>query len=325
MRKKELLAKNLIPIYIALATWSAWLTILSPTEALSNLVAHWHITVTMLFGSIIAGGTSLGGGAVAFPIFTKILHINPHDARIFSLAIQSVGMSAAAVAICLTGIRVEWRVICWVSLGGFVGISISTAGLTALLPPDVIKIYFTLLLTSFAIVLLGSDRGLRRSNQSIPLWTRREKIILLTVGLLGGIISGLVGNGIDICAFAVMVLLFRISEKVATPTSVILMAINAIAGFAIHVFIAGDLINPIQDYWLAAIPVVVFGAPLGAILGSSLSRQGIVKILICLIAIELITSLLLVPLRAIVIGSGIVLLMIFSCLNYWMYRSQMYQ
>ena len=324
MRKKLLLSKGVITIYIALATWTAWLIILSPREALSHLSAHWRITLTMLFGSMIAGGTSLGGGAVAFPVFTKILHISPYDARVFSLAIQSVGMSAAAIAICLAGIRVEWRVIRWVSLGGFVGIVLSITRLANLLSPDAIKIYFTLFLTSFGVTLFILDRGRMRSHQSIPLWRKREKIILLTVGFWGGIISGFVGNGIDICAFAVMVLLFRISEKVATPTSVILMAINAIAGFACHVWIVRDFIDPIQNYWLAAIPVVVVGAPLGAMLCSYLSRQGIVHILLSLIFIELITSLLLVPLRSVVIASGLVLLIIFCCLNYWMYRSQIY-
>jgi hypothetical protein len=53
--------------------------------------------VRLSFGSMIAGGTSLGGGAVAFPVFTKVLHITPYDAKVFSLAIQSVGMSAASL------------------------------------------------------------------------------------------------------------------------------------------------------------------------------------------------------------------------------------
>ncbi|OAD19453.1 Permease [Candidatus Thiomargarita nelsonii] len=56
----------------------------------------------MIFGSMIAGGTAMGGGAVAFPVFTKILDITPHDAKVFSLAIQGIGMTAASVTIFLT-------------------------------------------------------------------------------------------------------------------------------------------------------------------------------------------------------------------------------
>jgi hypothetical protein len=44
--------------------------------------------------------------------------------------------------------------------------------------------------------------------------------------------SSIAGSGLDICSFAFLTLLFRISEKTATPTSVILMAINTVVGFA---------------------------------------------------------------------------------------------
>ena len=42
----------------------------------------------------------------------------------------------------------------------------------------------------------------------------------------------------DICSFSVLTLLFRVSEKVATPTSIVLMAINASVGQ-----ISPDLLN----------------------------------------------------------------------------------
>ncbi|MDJ0901719.1 MAG: hypothetical protein QNJ55_23255 [Xenococcus sp. MO_188.B8] len=71
--------------------------------AFSYLLDNWQVALTMVFGSEIAGETSVGGGAVAFPVFTKVLHIAPQDAKLFSLAIQSVGMTAASVAIILIG------------------------------------------------------------------------------------------------------------------------------------------------------------------------------------------------------------------------------
>lgn len=316
---------RLIPIPIALTVWTIWLMGLGIREAFGYIANHWEISLTMLCGSIIAGATSLGGGAVAFPVFTKVLNINPHDAKIFSLAIQSVGMSAAALAIYGSGIRVEGRIILWTSLSGIIGVSLGLDWLAPLLPPDAIKIYFTLILTSLAITLLAVNQGYRQYNLSIPIWTIREKLVLLIVGFLGGIVSGLVGNGIDIFIFAVMVLLFRISEKVATPTSVIIMAINALTGFAYQVFVIQDFTQPVKSYWLAAIPIVVVGAPIGAIICSKLNRLTINRILIGLILTELITSLLIIPLRVMVICSGMVILLLFSYLNYWMYRTQIYE
>jgi len=52
-----------------------------------HLLVDWKVALTMVFGSMLGGGTSDGGGAVAFPIFTKLRHIAPYDARNFSLAI----------------------------------------------------------------------------------------------------------------------------------------------------------------------------------------------------------------------------------------------
>ncbi len=314
-------SKRFILISGAIAVWTLWLTLLGGQTALSYLFEYWQIALTMVFGSAIAGGTSMGGGAVAFPVFTKVLQIPPQDAKLFSLAIQSVGMTAASVTICLTGIRVEWRVIRWGSLGGFLGICLGVGYLANTIPPDILKMSFTVMLSSFAITLLALNRQTRTAYLTLPTWTMTERGIILLAGFLGGIMSGLAGNGIDIFIFSVMVLLFRCCEKLATPTSVILMAINALMGFALHLFIFQDFTDPVRSYWLAAIPVVVVGAPLGAMFCSLLRRETVANMVIALIFIELITSLILIPLRPISLLSSFIVLVIFSCLNYWMYRN----
>lgn len=318
--------KNLAILLIAAIVWTIWLTLLGMQPAFNYIAENWQITVTMIFGSMIAGGTSIGGGAVAFPVFTKLLHIPPYDAKVFSLAIQSVGMGAATLAIILTRIQVEWRVILWGSLGGIIGVWFGLAVLASLLPPPAIKMSFTMMLTSFAITLVILNRtGLPHRHETMPKWTGYEKSIIFIAGMLGGVMSGLVGNGIDIFVFAAMVLLFRMCEKVSTPTSVILMAFNAMAGFAIQTFVINDFGAPAMHYWYAAIPVVVVGAPLGAMFCSKLSRQTIANVLIGLIFIEFITSLILIPLIPIVIYSSLSILVVFSLVNYWMYRTRTYE
>ena len=54
--------------------------------------------------------------------------------------------------------------------------------------------------------------------------------VLSLTGFLGGIFSAITGSGVDICSFSILSLLFRVSEKVSTPTSVVLMAINTCVG-----------------------------------------------------------------------------------------------
>ena len=60
-----------------------------------NLFSYFEdrylLSVTMVFGALIAGATSEGGGAVAFPVMTLALGIKPTIARDFSIMIQSCG------------------------------------------------------------------------------------------------------------------------------------------------------------------------------------------------------------------------------------------
>lgn len=305
--------------------WSSWLLVLGPGCALDIVADHWPVSLTMIFGSMIAGATSEGGGAVAFPVFTKLLDISPADAKVFSLAIQSVGMSAASLVIIAMRIPVEWRVVIWVSLGGLVGMLLGAGIIAPLLSPAAIKMAFTVMATSFALTLFAMNRGVRMHNVRLIHCSGYEKCGMLLVGVVGGMMSGMVGNGIDIIAFSLMVLLFRISEKIATPTSVILMSINALFGFGMHYFFWGGFNQTVQNYWLAAIPVVVVGAPLGAMICSKMSRQLIVNVLLGLIAIEFITSILIIPLTNRILLASCLVFLVFSMFYVWMMTCKRYE
>ena len=53
---------------IALLVWALWLAF-GGRAAISHLFVDWKVALTMVFGSLVGGGTSEGGGAIAFPIF----------------------------------------------------------------------------------------------------------------------------------------------------------------------------------------------------------------------------------------------------------------
>ena len=313
-----------ISILVAVIVWTMWLFFTGPRFALANLINNWEVAITMIFGSMVAGGTSMGGGAVAFPVFTKVLQIPPHEAMVFSLAIQSVGMTAASLTIMAMGTRVEWQFIFWASLGGVLGIILGSVFVTPMFPPALIKISFTMIVSSFAVILFALNRKIRGRNLTIPVWGQREQLLSIIVGMIGGIISGILGSGMDILSFSVMVLLFGLCEKVSTPTSVILMAINAVAGFILHKFFIGDFVQPVISYWLAAVPVVVVGAPTGAILCSFLQRHTVARILIGLIFIELVSSFLLLPLHFGLICYALIIFIVFLYIYYLMYKTNLY-
>ena len=310
---------------LAIIVWTAWFYLAGPNP-FTYIQEYWEISVTMIFGSLIAGATSEGGGAVAFPVFTKLLHINPVDAKVFSFAIQSIGMTSASLVIIYLGIKVEWRVIFWASLGGTLSTILSSIWLAPLLPPPVLKMSFTAMITSFAITLFVLNRREERlCHDHLPRVGISEQIILISAGFLGGIMSGLVGTGIDVITFSFIVLLFRLSEKVGTPTSVILMSINTLISFALHGLVLAKFTPQVQAYWFAAMPIVVIGAPVGAMICNRLNRIIIARILILLIAFELVTSLWLIPLTSLVVTTSLAIFILFSGLYYWMYRIQIYE
>ncbi len=313
----------LFSLTFAVLVWAVWGYFTYP-DSLNLIEKNWPISLTMVFGSFIAGATSEGGGAVAFPVFTKLLHISPVDARVFSLAIQSVGMIAATFTIIILRVAVAWSVVLWATIGGVFGIIIGALWIAPLLAPELIKMLFTAMIVSFAITLALLNWKQRLYNDHLLMLGWREKWIFVFAGFSGGVMSGLVGNGIDIICFSLMVLLFRLTEKVATPTSVVLMALNSVVGFTLHLFVTGDFTLQVEQYWLAAVPVVVLGAPLGTYCCTRLNNKTIAVVLIVLIVIELISSLILIPLTSEIIFISLLVFTIFSIIYYQMFRATYY-
>lgn len=255
---------------------------------------YWFMSVTMMFGSFIAGATSEGGGAVAFPVMTLLFKLLPSTARDFSLMIQSFGMLMAAFTIYIFRIRIIKHVIVWASLGGAVGITLSLKYLSGVFNPAFTKMFFTSFWLSFGAALLVINK--RRDQQVFEEIKAFSKIQFFTIGLLGGVISGLVGTGIDILTFSYLTLALGVCVKVATPTSVVLMGINSLIGFIFKSnFIEGGMAQDAWNYLLVCIPIVIIGAPFGSVFISNKSKEFIQKLLIVSIVIQFLSSLIIIP------------------------------
>jgi uncharacterized protein len=122
-----------------------------------------------------------------------------------------------------------------------------------------------------------------------------------------------------------MVLLFRLCEKVVTPTTVILMTMVTIPGFLVHLFFLRDFTPTVMGYWLAAVPVVAVGAPLGALICSHMKRHSIVLLLLFLIALEFCSTLILVPMSRPVLLASLATLAVCGSIDWAMSRSTRYQ
>lgn len=295
-------------------SWAFYMTNTNQFHLFEN---NWFMSVTMIFASFIAGATSEGGGAVAFPIMTLFFKIKPAIARDFSLMIQSFGMIMAGFAIYLSGIRFFKKVILISSLGGILGIFISLNFLAELLTPSYIKIFFTSLWLSFAIFILFiwlKGDYFNREHLDTP-----NIMALLLYGILGGMISGLVGTGIDILIFSYLTLRHRICLKIATPTSVILMGINSFAGFFIKERYLGGMEPVAWNYLLVAIPIVIFGAPFGAVFINERSKKFVLYFLVLSIVVQFISSLIIIPQTIELMMFSLMTFVLGSCVFYSFY------
>ena len=281
----------------ALSYWALWLILMVSGDRWGLFIDNYWMTLTMVFGSFIAGATSEGGGAVAFPVMTMVFKIRPDIARDFSLMIQSVGMTAASFTIWRLRVPVESRAIVYGSLGGAAGVIVGVEVLSPRLSPPYAKMFFTSFWLAFAVALFLMNRMRDRElHRRIAAFSSSQRLGLVGAGVIGGMVSGITGSGLDIVTFSLLVLAFRIDEKVGTPTSVVLMAFNAVVGF---LWRAGFSATPIAaecwGYWYVCIPVVVVGAPVGAWFIKSRPRSVVVGFLYISIAIQFIAALLIVP------------------------------
>lgn len=277
----------------AVVVLTGTLTVVFAFRLTDQVVAWWPAALTMVFGSFIAGASAEGGGAIAFPVFTLILKIPPVDARSFSFMIQSIGMVSASLLIIGRGIPVDLRAVTWPALSGILGLVVGTWWVAPYLSPVPTKLFFVSLWMAFGIGLWRANRRRTRAvRPHLPaVLGTHDVLILLAAGFVGGVVTAIFGNGIDLVTFCVLTLWYGIDEKVATPTSVILMSIVTVCGFALHAFVVQDVSDTMYHAWLAAAPIVLFFAPLGAFVISKWNRLAIANLLIVIIVVQLIGAL----------------------------------
>lgn len=308
-----------VPVLGVYAVWLAWM---QSGDLWHLFRTDWYMTLTMVFGSFIAGASSEGGGAIAYPVMTLMFEIHPSIARNFSLAIQSIGMSAAALWIIAKRIPIERTYLWIVSAGGAVGIVAGTYFIAPHVTPSYAKMMFVSFWLSYGIALFIINHIRKRETvRSLPdlgLWQKAE---LVFIGVIGGILSAILGNGIDICSFAFITLKYRLSEKIATPTSVILMAVNAVIGALVHGFVIGDMQTEAVNFWLVSIPVVVLGAPFGAYVISRINRLYIAVLLYMIIVVQFVSAVLIIRPSGFLILFSTMVFLFGAALFFWLTKN----
>ena len=255
-------------VYIA---W-AWVVFAHPGRW-EAVRAHWPIAVAMTFGSFIAGSTPLGGGSVGFPILVLVFGLPAKLGRDFSFAAQSVGMVSATIFMLSRGQSVVWPVLRGALVGATVGLPIGLRFVAPLLHDGWTKLVFAVVCASFGLLHLHRLNEIATQSR---LTVRSDRWSFAAGASVGGLASCTVvattGVGIDLFVYLLLVLVCRADLRVAVPTAVMAMAYTSVVGLVFTASTTGLAAGTVDNF-LAAVPVVVIGAPIGAYVVSRVGRK----------------------------------------------------
>lgn len=196
------------------------------------------------------------------------------------------------------------------------------------LPGPYVKVTFTLVVAAMAaVVFMGYRRQILERRTELPRLSRPLVTTLVFAGLVGGVASALVGSGADVFLYLVLVVLAALSPRVGVPSSVVVMAGVSVVGLVVLGLADGQLMTQLGangdvvsvggqsvtesagqavygsgeglpagqfdlfGLWIAAVPVVAVGAPLGAFAAARLRDRQLVVFVALLAAAEVLTTL----------------------------------
>lgn len=283
----EAFKKCLYPVMLILVIGAWWQFVPSFHELYSQ---YWSEALTMVLGAFVAGSTPMGGGAVAFPVLTKLLDYSAYDARLFSLMIQSVGMTCASLLFIGLGRKIYWRdILAGLVLSGMVvGIVIPFVAL----PDALAKSIFTIFeLVALAVLIFSM-------SQFTVHHVHARNAVLYVFAIVGGLLSATIGSGADVMMFIYLVAVRKVNPVEAIPTTVVFMAINAL--IAAGVSWQQELFSlSLVTAWLAAVPVVAIAAPLGGFVIGLVPAQWVLRFIIALVIADLASTILMSGLPAV--------------------------
>ena len=241
----------------------------------------------MAAGSYIAGSTPMGGGTIGFPILVLAFDQPAALGRDFSFAVQSIGMTSAAIFILCRRQALEWPMLRAALLGSLIGTPLGIVFVAPHTPELFIKLLFAVIWGSFGILHFQRARELTRHEGITPTDAAFDARIGFAIGLLGGAtVASITGVGIDMLLYTVLVLLVHADLRIAIATSVVLMAFTSVVGIATKLLL-GEVQPGVWAHWLAAAPVVAVGAPLGALIVAYIGRVLTLRIVAALCVLQL--------------------------------------
>ncbi len=252
-----------------------------------ELYSAWFMPLLGIVAATIAMSTPAGGGVVFFPTMV-LLGIPPYQAAAFSVGAQSVGMGIFGTFNWIKRDRsaiLKPAVVATALVGGAATLlSLFVFPIAQARPLQLTFSFFGLGLAIY--IFYGLGHGLDKETLPFRLGPRMI-VALAVVALLGGLLVGYIGVGIDALLFLVLTSFFKIDSHEATVTSILTMGFAAMVPFAVHLLVLRDV--PI-NLWLMVLPGILLGARLGPWLNQALGRRRILVGFSILLLVEFVMT-----------------------------------
>ncbi|WP_437601005.1 sulfite exporter TauE/SafE family protein [Sorangium sp. So ce590] len=211
---------------------------------------------------VTAGLLGAGPSILTVLLLTRVAGLELDRAIATSLLVVAL-MSAIAVIPYARAGAVAWRAALGVGLASMTGAFLG-GRISALIPQEVLLMIFLLATVVAAVAMLGKrpplpldPGGSRPRGQSMA--------VLATGGLLVGGLTGLVGLGGGFAIVPLLVVVVRTPMRAAIGTSILVIAMNTLAG------LAGHLPHPSIEWRIATYLAVAECA--GSVAGARLSTR----------------------------------------------------
>ena len=235
------------------------------------LEQYYYMPFLGVIAATIANTTPAAAGIVYFPVLTR-LQISPSTAVQFSLIIQAYGMGLGTLKWRLVNKSLFLTKVMPLSIcGGIIGI-IASIVYFPIANSELLTLVFNTVSFLFTQVIFFSIITRREfPNLTIDL-TPVNITVILVFSLIGGLVSGWIGFGIDTMFYFILTLIYRINPAIAIVTSISIMAVVSVAGTILNIIFN----SPPWALWYSALPgVTIAGLFLAAYLAVKIGPKNI--------------------------------------------------
>lgn len=173
---------------------------------------------------VLSGLFGVGGGVIVVPALMAFLHLDQRRASATSLVAIAPAAVAGAVTYAVQG-EVHWLAALTLAVGSVVGAPVGARLLRAL-PLRVLPWIFV---GFIAVVLVSLFTTVPTRGGDVPLGVV-EAIVLLLLGLLSGVLSGLVGVGGGVVIVPGLEVVLGAGDLLAKGTSLLTMVPTSVSG-----------------------------------------------------------------------------------------------